>query len=150
MIMKRSTIAKTFVAAVVTALALGIAPAAKAQNRGCSNLTLKGTYADKDTGFITGAGQFAGVNIETFDGNGGLTGSGFSSVNGAISSGTYSGTYTVNPDCTGTYTVEFSGIPPIHAFFVLDEGGNELQVLITDSGNTITCVAKKLFPGLGI
>ena len=148
--MKRSTIAKTFVAAAVTALALGTVPAAKAQNRGCSTFTLRGTYADKDTGFITGVGQFAGVNIETFDGRGGLTGSGYSSLNGAISSGTYSGTYTVNPDCTGNYTVQFSGIPPIHAFFVIDEGGNELQVLITDSGNTITCVAKKLFPGLGI
>jgi hypothetical protein len=150
MIMKRSTIAKTFVAAAVTALAMGIAPAAKAQNRGCSNLTLRGAYADKDTGFITGAGQFAGVNIETFDGRGGLTGNGFSSVDGAISSGTFSGTYTVNPDCTGTYTVQFSGIPPIHAFFVIDEAANELQVVITDPGNTITCVAKKLFPGLGV
>ena len=147
--MKRSTIAKTFVAAV-TALALGTASAAKAENRGCSNLILRGTYADKDTGFITGAGQFAAVNIETFDGKGGLTGSGFSSVDGSVSEGTYTGTYTVNPDCTGTYTVQFSGIPPIHAFFVIDQGGNELQVVITDPGNTITCVAKRLFPGLAI
>ena len=36
MIMKRSTIAKTFTIAAVTALALGMAPTAKADDKGCS------------------------------------------------------------------------------------------------------------------
>jgi hypothetical protein len=150
MIMKLSTITMNLAVGAVTALALSIAPTAKAQSTGCSNLTIKGTFADKDTGLIIGAGQFVGVNLETFDGNGGLTGSGFSSVNGAVSPGTYSGTYTVNPDCTGTYTVQFPGTPAIHGFFVIDDAGNELQVVITDPGTVITCVAKRLFPGLAI
>ena len=64
MIMKRSTIAKTFAIAAVTALALGIAPTAKADNKGCSNATLKGTFAHTATGFVTAppamAGPFAG------------------------------------------------------------------------------------------
>ena len=42
-IVKRNTAAKTFAIAAVTALALGIAPTAKADNKGCSNATLKGT-----------------------------------------------------------------------------------------------------------
>src|SRR5215831_4210653 len=50
MIMKRSTIAKTFAIGAVAALALGIAPAAKADNKGCSNATLKGTFVHTASG----------------------------------------------------------------------------------------------------
>ena len=39
--MKRSTVAKTFTMAALTALALGIAPTAQAQDKGCSNYTLR-------------------------------------------------------------------------------------------------------------
>ena len=63
--MKRSTIAKTFTIAAVAALALGIAPTAKADDKGCSNATLKGTFAHRATGFVTAppamAGPLAGV-----------------------------------------------------------------------------------------
>ena len=43
--------------AAVTALALGIAPPAKAQvvNKGCSNATLQGTFAYTSSGFIVAA-----------------------------------------------------------------------------------------------
>ena len=43
--MKRNTIAKAFTIAAVAAIALGIAPSANAQNKGCSNASLKGTWA---------------------------------------------------------------------------------------------------------
>src|SRR5271157_3419482 len=108
-IMKRNTTAKTFAIAAVTALALTVAPIAKADSnsRGCSNATLKGAFADKDTGFITAppalAGPFAGVQTEIFDGNGVLTTAGIASLNGNIVAVTGKGSYTVNPDCTGTY-----------------------------------------------
>jgi len=48
-IMKRSTIAKTFTIAAVTALALGLAPTAKAADKGCTNATLQGTFSQKGT-----------------------------------------------------------------------------------------------------
>jgi uncharacterized protein YdeI (BOF family) len=148
MIMKPSTIAKAL-AITLAALALGTAPNAKA-NEGCSNATLKGTFADKDTGFITSppavAGPFAGVNVETFDGNGALTGHGMVSLNGEIAQQSYTGTYTVNSDCTGTYTVEISPFGlTTHAFFVIAGDGNELQVVITDPGNVVTCIARRQF-----
>ncbi len=80
MIMKRSTIAKTFTIAAVTALALGVAPTAKADDKGCSNASLKGTFAYTATGFITAppamAGPFGGVGTQTFDGKGGTTATG--------------------------------------------------------------------------
>lgn len=149
-IMKRNTTAKAFAIAAVTALALTVTPIAKADSRGCSNATLKGAFADKDTGFITAppalAGPFAGVNTETYDGNGTLTGAGIVSLNGNIVPGTFTGTYHVNPDCTGTYTVQNSLGLTVHAFFVIDDGGNELQILITDPGTVITCIARRQYP----
>lgn len=146
MIMKASTIAKTLAIATVAALTLGIGSTTKAEDRGCSNATLKGTYSDKDTGYIVGVGQFAGVNLEIFDGNGGLKGSGVGSLNGQIVQQSYEGTYTVNADCTGTYKVQISPLGiTTNAFFVIADGGIELQIIITDQGNVITCVARKQF-----
>ena len=50
------------------------------------------------------AGPTAIVNVLNFDGNGAVTSAvGSSSQNGSIGQLTETGTYTVNPDCTGTY-----------------------------------------------
>jgi len=154
--MKRITIAKAFTIAAFTALALGVTATANAYDKGCSNATLKGTFAEKDTGFIMNtppapASLFAGVNLDTFDGKGTITAIGFATVDGNGGPQTESGTYTVNPDCTGTYEVQ---IPPggsftAHASFVIDDGGNELQIIVTDPGNVITCIARKQFPKRG-
>jgi hypothetical protein len=51
MIMKRSTIAKTFTITAVAALALAIAPAANAADKGCTNATLRGTFVHTASGF---------------------------------------------------------------------------------------------------
>jgi hypothetical protein len=141
-IMKLSNIAKTSTIVAVFLLALTTAPAAKAANGVCSNSTLKGTYSDQDTGTIVGVGPFAGVNVDSFDGNGNLTISGWSSLNGNVSQGTLTGTYQVNPDCTGSYTVAGGTIT---AFFVIGQDGNELQIVITSPGTVINCVARKQF-----
>jgi len=150
-ITKRTALANALTMAAVAALALAIAPAAKAQGKGCSTSTLKGTYAQKDTGFITSppalAGPFAGVSTVTFDGNGTVTSSGMVSLNGTIIPVTQKGTYTVNADCTGSYSVQIAplGISG-HGFFVMDDSANELQILVTDSGLVVTCVAQRRFP----
>jgi hypothetical protein len=151
MITKRSTVAKAFTITAVTALALGVAPTANAHEKGCSNATLKGTFAHNGTGFITApadqAGPFAHVGTETFDGNGGFTGNGTVSVNGNIVPVTETGTYTVNPDCTGTFTSEVSPVGVTgHVFFVIDDNGNELQLIETDPGIVVAGVLRKQFP----
>jgi hypothetical protein len=143
--MNLSSIVKTSTIVAVVALAVTAAPAAKAADRACSNATLSGNYSDQDTGTIVGVGPFAGVNVDTFDGNGNLTISGISSLNGSVGPGVETGTYQVNPDCTGTYTVSGGGIT-VDAFFVIDHDGNELQIVITDPGTVINCVARKQFP----
>lgn len=141
--MKLSNTAKAMTVVAFLAIAVAAGPAAKAA--GCSNATLKGAYADQDTGTIVGVGPFAGVNLDTFDGKGKISISGISSLNGSVSAGVETGTYHVNSDCTGTYTVTGGGIT-IDAFFVINQGGNELQIVITDPGTVINCIARKQFP----
>jgi hypothetical protein len=153
MMMKRSTIAKTFAIVAVSTLALCIAPTAQADDKGCSNATLQGTYAYTSTGTITSppdlAGPIAEVGAETFDGKGGTAATATLSSDGTILQLTITGTYLVNPDCTGTMTLQV--VSPFQAtidvFFVVDNGGDEFQGMETDSGFVITRVARRLYPG---
>jgi hypothetical protein len=148
--MKHGTIARTLATGAFAGLILGLAPIASAAERACSNATLQGTFANRDTGFIAAppafAGPYAGVSLETFDGRGGFSGSGVVSLNGNIVPGTFTGTYTVNADCTGTYTVVNSLGLTIQAFFVIADGGNEVDEVIMNPGTVITCVARRQFP----
>lgn len=143
--MKLSNAAKAMTIVAVFVLALTASPAANAADRGCSNDTLKGPYSDQDTGTIVGVGPFAGVNVDSFDGKGKLTISGWSSLNGSVSYGVLTGSYKVNADCTGTYTVTGGGTT-VDGFFVISEDGSDLQIVITDPGTVINCVARKQFP----
>jgi hypothetical protein len=148
--MKRSNATKTFVIAAVSALALSIAPAAKAADKGCSNATLRGTFAFRGTGSAidpTGVPLLDVVFAQTFDGNGGLTSTGFQSHNGNILQVTQTGTYTVNPDCSGTYTALLSPVGiTVHFFFLITDNVNELQVLSTDPNTIISGTARRQFP----
>ena len=107
--MKLSNTAKAMTIVAVFALALTATRAANAADKGCTDATLKGAYSDQDTGIIVGVGPFAGVNVDSFDGKGKITISGWSSLNGSVSYGVLTGSYKVNSDCTGTYTVAGGG-----------------------------------------
>src|SRR5579864_85931 len=144
--MKRTTIANIFAIAVGTALALGLAPTAKA-DQACSNATLNGTFAYTNTGFITAppalAGPFAGVGTQTFDGKGATTATAMVSQNGNIVPVTIKGAYTVNPDCTGTLTVQISPVGlTSHASFVIDDNGAGLRAINTDPGTVVITIAR--------
>jgi hypothetical protein len=157
MTMNRSKIATTFALGAV--LVLGLAPLAKAERadraEGCSNATLTGALSQRGTGFMTSppamAGPMGNVGTLVFDGKGGLTGTVVNSLNGntvpPTGTLTETGTYKMNPDCTGTYTVQIAGVGLTgHAFFVIDDNANELQILSTDPGTVILCVARRQFP----
>jgi len=157
--MKRSTVAKTLTIAAVTALTLSVAPRANADDdKGCSNASLNGTFAFTSSGFITAppalAGPVAEVGTQTFDGKGATNATATLSQNGNISPVTNTGTYKVNPDCTGTMTLQLSipGVPvfPLHVSFVVDDSGNGFQAMETDAGLVITRLARRLFPGRAI
>jgi hypothetical protein len=155
MIMKHCTIAKTFTVAAVAALALAMTPTAEAADKGCSNASLEGTYGYTSTGSIIApasiAGPIAEVGTQTFDGVGNTTASATISSNGTIVPLAITGTYTVNPDCTGKFTLQVSpfGIT-VDVLFVIDDGWNEFRALEIDSGFVITRIGRKLYPGLNI
>jgi hypothetical protein len=152
--MKRSNIGKAFAAASVAILVMGIAPAAKAANKGCSTASLIGTFVRHDLGTVllpaAAAGPIAKVGTLTFDGNGAVTGSGVSSQNGNIVQVTDTGTYTVNSDCTGNFAVmSLPGGFTAHYFFVIDDSGSGFQFICTDSGPisiVYSGVARRQFP----
>lgn len=150
--MNRYATVKIFTFTALAIFALAITSSANAEDKGCSNASLKGAFAEKDTGYImnpapTPASLFAGVSRVTFDGKGNITAAGFTTVDGNGGPQTEAGTYTVNPDCTGTYAVQVSpGGFTAHAFFVIDDGGDELQIVVTDPGTVINCVSRRQTP----
>jgi len=67
------------------------------------------------------------------------------SQNGNIRQVTGTGTYTVNPDCTGTMTLQVSPTLVVQIFFVVDDWGSEFQAIETNPGLVITRIARRLF-----
>src|SRR5262245_56459165 len=118
---------KTGDLASAAAAAARVASTAQADEETCSNATLNSPFAFTSTGFITPpapapAQPFAIVGAQTFDGNGAFTAAGTVSLNGKLIPVTLAGTYTVNPDCTGTLTAQISPVSiTTHLFFVIDD-----------------------------
>ena len=69
----------------------------------CSNASLRGSYGFERHGFNPGVGHVGGIGVVTFDGNGNLSGvqTNVTETTG-INRNTFTGTYDVNPDCTGS------------------------------------------------
>jgi hypothetical protein len=80
----------------------------------------------------------------TFDGKGAFTANGVShgSTTG-VRKGPASGVYTVNPDCTGTWTTNIPGIPPLVADFVIVDGGREVRAVSVSTGEISTANARR-------
>ncbi|AMY07674.1 hypothetical protein LuPra_00850 [Luteitalea pratensis] len=106
------------------------------RGRVCDAGMLKGTYGTQVVGQRPGADgkpeQFVALALGTFDGQGtftqvdhshGLSGTGVDRHG--------SGTYTVNPDCTGTLELWTEGLPfPIQSRLVVFDKGAETRGLV--------------------
>lgn len=92
---------------VALVLTVGLAAPAHADDNNCSLARSAGKWSFTDQGTVVGIGPRTAMGVFTFDGEGNLqNGIATSSLNGAIASETFSGTYTVNPDCTGTISID--------------------------------------------
>ena len=88
-------------------------------HRQCSNRTLKGSYGLYADGTVIGVGPTAVIAIFTYDGEGNLTGTGTSKVNGNVAHFTLTGTYAVDQDCNVSDSVLFpSGATATHEYVI--------------------------------
>ena len=146
---------KTLFANVVALvlLVLGALASGYAQSKSlatCNNRLIAGNYGFTIQGDKLGGQGFTGpqvgVAMTTFDGKGGLTQIDTVTVSGeVVADFTHTpatGTYTVNSDCTGTFTINFTdGRPPITANFVVVEGGLEIDTVVISAGGSQGIVA---------
>jgi len=126
----------------------------------CSNATLKGSYGVQITGtrpapsVLSGIQAtpgtpetVAGVVLQVFDGAGGFTqvDNVKGSLSGIVADRPGVGTYSVNGDCTGTYTVLNPGLPPIvNRLVVVDNGQGFLTVVVSPQPVMVTATGKKM------
>jgi hypothetical protein len=132
------------------AFAVALAPAARALSQ-CGPGTVAGSYAYNFSGFISlSATQVLPASAAgriTFDGRGQVSGTQTRSVAGSALDETYSGTYTVNPDCTGSFTVNVQ--PDTRVSTVKVEWANntnDVYFVFTNPGFTLTGTGKRVSP----
>ena len=98
--------------------------------RRCSASTLNGDYGlvvtgTRNPGTLTET--FVTLSLVTFDGKGGFTAQGVShGATTGVRQGPATGTYTVNPNCTGGWTTNIQGVPPLQAQIVIVDRGREV------------------------
>lgn len=112
--------------------AVGALPVVHAQdqNSGCSNASLKGAYAVAGQGTLVTSlpglpapAPWAESSIANFNGAGTFSGKGTVNIGGAVLNVTFTGTSTVNSDCTGDVTINTNlGLTVHHAIVVIGGG----------------------------
>jgi hypothetical protein len=148
-------------AATVVMLTFGTVASGYAQDGPwtCSNRMVKGQYGFTLQGTKLGGpapiGPQVGVAMANFDGDGNLAQVDTVTINGEeVSNFTHPaarGTYTVNSDCTGTFTIDFTdGRPPVVTNFVVVDDGREIDtVVVSVAGKqgilALGSIGKKVF-----
>lgn len=129
-------------AAALVLLTLGTSGLAYARSD-CDNRLIAGHYGFTLEGTkLLGPGPVGsqvGVAMTEFDGYGGLTQIDTVTINGVVVADfthpPAGGSYTVNPDCTGTFTITFTdGRPTVIANFVVVDNGFEIDTVVVSAG----------------
>jgi hypothetical protein len=133
------------------AMALSLVPSAKADVDECSVITLKGSFGIATNGSIVAfgpVGPVAEVGVIKFDGAGGVSQTTTVSLNGTIlpNRSSISGSYEVNPDCTGDLSVVLPGpagtITSTSDFVIVDHG-KEIRLVNTGAGRVLLGNARR-------
>jgi hypothetical protein len=102
----------------------------------CSLARAAGSWSLTDNGTVNVFGPRVAVGVFKLDAGGNLTdGVAASSLAGTVASETFSGTYTVNPDCSGSFDVKiYSGgaeLFELTAFTAFDDDMREMRAVFT-------------------
>jgi hypothetical protein len=134
-------------------LALGVAPRVSAGEPGgeaevtdadsfsrshaeCSDRTLRGDYAFAIDGTIVTPSApllVRGVAMTRFDGHGNLSQIDFVTINGVAGGPDWrpaTGTYEINPDCTGKAQILPAGAPPLNLRLVVGDRGRQVWTVV--------------------
>jgi len=123
----------------------------------CTDATIRGTYGVQMHGTgpvpppVGGSQTLIGVVKRTFDGRGNFTQ--IDNIHGSVTGWTPnrpgSGTYQVNPDCTGSTQFQPApGAPVIEERIVIVDGGSELySVTVSPLPTMVSTVAKRTDSG---
>jgi hypothetical protein len=117
--------------ALTAAAVIGLltTPVARASS-GCSLASLHGAYAVAGQGTlvtsvsgIPAPAPWAESSLANFDGAGSFSGKGTVNIGGVVLNITFTGTYTVNSDCTGDVTINTNlGLTVHHVIVVIGAG----------------------------
>ena len=116
----------------------------------CSNRTLRGSYGFSIEGTILAGTPNAflvrGVAMTQYDGNGNLSQMDFTTRNGVPFSPDWragSGSYEINPDCTGSALImQSDGTPSVNLRLVVVDSGREVRATVV--GNATSSVGIKV------
>jgi hypothetical protein len=141
---------KSCISVFLLTLTLAASSTLTAHASACSNSTIRGTYAFTIHGtvFLPDGSTLLidGLAKTTFDGKGNLTQLDAIAVNGNVAPGWASntGTYSVNPDCTGTFTVTNGNRSPVHLQMIVAQSGNTIHDMVIDPGFATTAEAERV------
>ena len=135
----------------IALLAQGQSLSAHDRGRSCGVRTIEGDWGVSVSGTrVAGPGtteSFIGVALREYDGQGGFAE--VASSHGQVSGETSPqivGTYTVNPDCTGTAEFVPPGAPVVvrTAFVIVDKGSEIREIVLTPQPNMVTAVQRRI------
>ena len=118
----------------------------------CTNRSLQGSFATVVEGyFLAGPAQvpLRSVALTHFDGRGNVSQVDHAVVDGMTPPADWTpatGTYAVNPDCTGQSELNIPGNPlsPLTIRFVIADDGNLLVSVLSEQGTAITSTGTRL------
>jgi len=130
--------------------ASSVGPTARADSQdtiACTDRTLQGDYGSRIEGTILGPNlPFRGLAMAHFDGKGNITQVDHIVFNGippAIEWTPGTGTYSVNPDCTGAAVINSpSAQGPVNLHFVAVNHGKQINQVV--DANAVTAVAYRV------
>ena len=126
----------------------------QAKPQACTTAILRGGYGAGTTGLINISNNPNDIKIKTFvpfaeavyflfDGDGNVSGTSTADFGGFVSPVTFTGTYTVNANCTGNLTVDAGASGIVHRDLVIVDAGKEVEFVSTDPGVVIAGYMKK-------